>query len=342
MATLKDIAADAGVAVGTVSKVLNTGTELDRISPVCIERVRASARRLGYVPNYHAQSMRTGRAQCIGVALDVPSDDAVMGNSYFARLFGGIQRGASKCGFSVHLVSSTEGQSAAEKGVERVRRGQIDGLVVLGLLASYRNRPWPREQTNIPAVTIRPQQDSPLPSIDLDERAGMRKVAEHLAGLGHQMLLWLGPTEERYEFLADASVQCGLQVAICGGGTKHARWPEILSRYLHSAHPPFTALVCWNDWIAVNAYTVLAHAGLHVPGDVSVVGFDDLHAVAMWPPLTTVRHMLFEMGVAAAEQVCEMIERGEKASDRSGQRTVIEPELKVRGSTAHPKGIITT
>ncbi len=361
MASLTEVAKDAGVSIATASMVLNRGKRADRISQPCAERVRASARKLGYVPNYHARSMKLGRAEVIGVAMDIidtGEPHSLFGNSYFGVLIGGIELTVRKHGYSVTIIGPEKSASAPARGVNAIQQRRFDGLIIPAVTLERKGDPVLTDPPDVPIVAIETDVKTRLPVVDWDEAAGMAQAAEHLAGLGHRDVLWMGlettldsrhahPRERAFK---TEGRKAGLRVSVLRfpDADYEKRSPEeqlidhaaeALTRHAaRKDRPPFTAIMAYNDITAIGAYTALQRAGVSVPDDVSVIGVDDLQAPLMVPRLTTVNHMLLEMGETATELLLQMVRKPQQRRKLAGTRQVITPHLVVRASTAPPKG----
>lgn len=362
MASLSDVAQRAGVSVSTASSVLNPGAKPKFVSDAITARVRQAASELGYVTNYHARSMKLRRANCIGVVLDMPPSHATpraeMGSSYFGTLFGAVAVAARHAGYTTSIVGASENARATWRGVNAVHQRQLDGVVLLAMLDESHTDNFYVQPPDIPAVAIEPSVKTPLPAITWDMAGGVSLVVEHLASLGHKSILWLGPVplhgttpEAQRELLFMQKMwDMGLKGSSC-------RYPREVPRgtatvgetYLDPARnalaallrerprPGFTAVACFNDVTALGAISALRSASLCVPGDVSVIGFDDTEAVYAEPKLTTVRLPLEGMGESAFAMLRKMIEGQEGATRRFGTVETLASELVVRQSTAAPR-----
>ncbi len=328
MASMKDVAREAGVSVATVSHVLR-GTK--RVSAELTERVRAAALALGYVPNLQASALRTGRTQTLGVLL--PD----LANPFFVALLHALAPAARAAG-KVLMVYDAENDAELERaGLERMAAGHVDGViwVPVDMAAPHVSR---GPATSLPLVTI----DRPVPDTDAvvaDHVAGGRLVARHLQELGHTRIgLLSGPAElpssrgRRRGLLEQLAATPPVWEAATG--FTHQLSPEALAQL---ERRDVSAVVCANDMVALGAVRQLGRLGLRVPHDVSVIGFDDVAlAQLVDPPLTTVRQPLAALGAAAVRLLLERIGDPQRAT-----RGVVMPvELVVRGSSAAPGGSV--
>lgn len=324
MASMKEVAQQAGVSVATVSHVLR-GTK--RVSPELTERVRAAAQALGYVTNLQASSLRTGRTQTLGVLLPDLS------NPFFVALLHALAPAARAAGKVLMVYEAENDVELEQHGLERMAAGQVDGLIWVPVDVDAPHLAQ-CSALNLPMVTI----DRPLPGTDAvvaDHVAGGRLLAQHLMELGHgRVALLTGPTNlpssrgRRRGFLeAFAPTR---PVGEAATGFTHELSPEAQSLLTAGG---YTAVVCPNDMVALGAIRQLAAQGLSVPGDVSVVGFDDVAwASLMQPALTTVRQPLAALGSAAVRLLLERLEE----PTRTTRGVVMPVELVVRASTGTP------
>ncbi len=353
MVTLTDVAKAAGVSVATASMVLNPGKSAGKVGPERAERVRVAAARLGYFGNYHARAMQVGRAETIGLALDFgavgdePSLEHPMGGEYFHHLTMGVESYTHYIGFNLALIGPSKEERGVGRGVRQIMQRRLDGLVVPGVLVRDERGKALSAGRPLPVVVVEHPGIGDLPVVDYDEVQGLARALAHLAGLWHQDLLWLGPGEDSYGVSREQLFI--KQVWDAGLRGQSCRYPKPTGEYrrtaiadfaqaalaAHLAKPrTFTAVMCYNDITAVGAYAALHAAGLQVPRDVSVVGFDDFFAGIMLPRLTTVSHMLVQMGRRAAELVIEMAASEQALMAMRGKREALVPELIVRDSSA--------
>ena len=358
--TLTDVAKAAGVSVATASMVLNPGAKTNKVSDERTARVREAATRLGYVGNYHARAMQVGRAETIGLALDfgvagqAPSDEIPMGGEYFHHLTIGIEAQTHFVGYNLALIGPGTQERAVDRGIRQIQQRRLDALVVPGVLMRSPDRIQRLVQVqDLPIVLVEHDGAGTLPVVSYDEAEGVRRAVAHLAGLGHRELLWLGPGGEgpqlREQHFTTAVKKGGLHGSSCRYGdpvgpasrtmVADAALAALAARLAAPRSKPrdFTAIVCYNDQTAVGAYGALMAAGLSIPGDVSVIGYDDFMAPYLVPRLTTVSHMMVQMGRRAAELALEMATSPDGVQRLAGHRELLVPELVVRASTAPPQ-----
>ncbi len=301
--TLLDVAQRAGVSRTTASFVL-TGRRDMRISEDAQQRVLQAAREMDYYPNLMARSLRTNLSQTIGLVSDVIASEPFAGD---------IVRGSLATALlHQHLlfVGETEGDPAVER---QIIQAMLDRGVTGFLYATMAARKVdvPRQLTGHPLVLLNcrdPAADHP--SVLPDDAGAGRQAAELLVAAGHtDRIVLVGETPEHV--LAATLRRDGIESALAGHELGLAEtvqclwWPEpayLAVAQLLADGPLPTALICMNDRAARGAYRALHHAGLSVPGDVSVISFDDSD-LAGWldPGLTSIALPHYEMGRRAVE-----------------------------------------
>ncbi|MEU0135871.1 LacI family DNA-binding transcriptional regulator [Streptomyces sp. NPDC006296] len=327
--TSRDVARDAGVSQATVSLVLGDKWR-GRVSAATAERVRGTARELGYRPNFAARSLRTGRTRT--ALLVVPA----LTNEFFARVHTGAAAVAAEHDFGVVLYPSPDGTGPARDPFASARAA-LDGVIASSMAADALGA---LRGTGLPLVMLDsdPEDHGAAAWVNLDIADGMRQVADHLLGLGHRRFVHLASAVDTWTFAVRARA---LREALGGvpGTVLHTvtapldvrAGREAVERALGSPGPPPTALVCDDDILAAGACKAVRRRGLRVPDDISVTGFDDLAlATAVEPELTTVglpAEQVGEQGMAALLDVLE---------GRPAARHDLPVRLVARGSTAPP------
>jgi LacI family transcriptional regulator len=332
-ATLRDVARVAGVHPGTVSRALNPATEA-LVRNETVQRVRQVAEELGYRPNPLARGLKTNRSFTIGVL--VPD----IQNPLFPPIIRGIDDRLGEAGYTP-LIANTDNDPVRERvDLEAMRARQVDGFVA----ATARTDHSLLDEiaaAGTPLVLVnRRVEDGSLPSATADDRGGVRLAVEHLVSRGHKQIAHLaGPRDvstghARHEGFLAAMQDAGLEPSLIKVGRAFTE-PEgaRLCEELLDADAPFTAIVAGNDLMALGCYDVFAVRGIDCPGEVSVVGFNDMpFADRFSPPLTTIGIPQYEIGVAAAELLLERLQ-----GRADGPREIVLPaHLIVRGSTRRP------
>jgi DNA-binding LacI/PurR family transcriptional regulator len=329
-ATLKDVAAAAGVSLGTASNVFNRP---DQVAEATRARVRTAADGLGYCgPDPTARRLRTGRTGTIGLLftdrLPWAFDDPAA--AVFLR---GLARGVEEHAASLLIIPSGPSLDDAARAV---RDAATDGFVVYSLpdddprIAAALTR-------GVPLVVVDEPSGTTAPFVGIDDEAAARMAAEHLRGLGHERLavlsFLLDVPAGTYEVTQNRLRGYGVaeeHVLFCATNDV-ATGREMAARAL-AADPRPTALLAMSDRLAAGALLAAADAGVDVPGELSVVGFDDSPVAPLTtPPLTTVAQPTEEKGRLAVERLATAIDGG-----RPERRTLLPTEVVVRASSGPP------
>ncbi|MGW5333317.1 LacI family DNA-binding transcriptional regulator [Streptomyces bauhiniae] len=330
---IKDVARHAGVSVGTVSNVINRP---DSVTEETRLRVQAVIDRLGYVRSESARQLRAGRSRIISLlVLD-------MGNPFFVDVARGAERAAREAGIGVMVCNS--GQSPAEEAeyLALFAEHRVRGVLLTPTDATGRNIDAFRRH-RIPFVLVdRVAEGTTECSVSVDDVTGGALAVRHLVDTGHRSIAYVsGPPQLKQ--VRDRREGAHLALTRAGSG------PEVLrelpterldvaagrdagARLLGLAERP-TAVFCANDLLALGVLQALYAAGVKVPQDMAIVGYDDIEfAAASAVPLTSVRQPAVTMGALATQLLLE-----ETASADSGEhahrRVVLRPELVVRGSS---------
>ncbi|MFB7894557.1 LacI family DNA-binding transcriptional regulator [Microbacterium sp. NPDC056044] len=323
---MADVAERAGVSGQTVSRVVNASP---RVDPDTRARVEAAMTELGYRPHRAARALRTGRTQTIGL---VVSTLASVGNS---RMLQAVADAAATRGYALTVVTlGADGDVAA--AFERLAEQGVDGAIVLNE-ATARVRGAEVGAAGLRLVVVDSPRDARFSVVETDHAGGARSAVDHLLALGHTTVHHLAGPEvsfaaaERERGWRDALTAAGAAVPpVARGDWTSASGFAAASTLLEAGA---TAVFAANDQMALGALRAVAAAGRAVPGDVSVVGFDDVADAADYrPPLTTVRQDFDALGARAVAALIEGIEGGAPA----GFETV-PTRLVVRESTARAR-----
>jgi DNA-binding LacI/PurR family transcriptional regulator len=337
--TLKFLAERLGLSPATVSLVVNDAPAAESIPDKTKERVRAAAREFGYRPNLLARSLRRGRSFSIGVLLPEISE------GYAAAVLAGVDDHLVQAGFFFLIASHRNRPELLDEYLGLLQDRLVEGYVLV-------NTPL---QTAPPLPTVAVSGHSHLPgvtNVTVDHDRAAFLALEHLAELGHEHVAFFkghpksSDTEDRWRAIQDAARRLGIRVqpeltlqlvgeSLGGSFSPEEGYKEgyVFGQKLLERGVPFTCLFAFNDLSAIGAMRAFREAGLSVPEDVSVVGFDDIQNAAYQNPgLTTVRQPLREMGELAARNLLRRL-AGEESLP---QTLTVEPQLVVRGSTAAP------
>lgn len=331
--TIHDVAAQAGVSVATVSRVLN-GKEVVREET--LRQVLAAAKALSYVPNVAARALSIRRSQTVGIVLpDVHGE-------FFSELIRGIDVAARGAGYHI-LVSGSHSDVGEMLDVLEAMRGRVDGLVVMApdvaLVPLHQTLP-----SDLPLVLLNSTADG-RDAITIDNYGGAQAMMRHLADLGHARIAFLkGPAQnadarERLRGFRDAMRDLGATPAalrrleLAGEFTEESGHEAALQ--ILKIKPRPTAIFAANDSMAVGALAALAEAGVEVPREISVTGFDDIPiARYIAPPLTTIRVDIADLGRRAFGLLLGAIDQPAATARR---RDCIATTLVVRKSSCSPE-----
>lgn len=330
--TLKAVASHLGLTPGTVSAVLNNSPAARYIPERTRQRILNAARELNYRPNFQARSLRVQRNFTIGVIAEE------IGDAYGGMVINGIEAVLSEQKYSFFTVAHHHDPKRLQTYSELLFARGIEGLITIDTSID--------EPPILPTVAVAGHQTvENVTNIVLDHPRAAQLALGHLRQLGHSRIAFLKGQEKSSDsvtrWAAIEEVASGFEIAI---------YPELVlqleglefspglgypyGRTLLARGVPFTALFAYNDISAVGAMRAFQEAGRQIPGDISIVGFDDVSVASFSiPALTTVHQPLFEMGRLAAQTLIQRIEE----PDKSTPEIVIEPKLVVRASTAPPR-----
>jgi DNA-binding LacI/PurR family transcriptional regulator len=338
--TQKQIAERAGVSQATVSLVLNGSTTVS-IPEATRELVKGVAADLGYVPQTAARNLVRGTSGNLGLILVKPHAQVFI-DPYIPHVMTGVSEVAHAAGYRI-LVEHID--PAKDDAQLEVIQQLIKGKEVAG--AIFNNTFWTRDlvgrliDDGYPIVSLDDAEHPWKYTARIDHRSGIRALIDHLAALGRRRIACVtyGPPDHgavvrRIGHYRQALVDRGLEVddrllryGLFEPETGYGAARELL------AGPPFDALYCMNDAMALGAMKAIRDAGRRIPEDVAVVGYDDMRFAAFTePPLTTVRAPEIEQGRLAGEMVIELVNGREPAR----AKPVLEGELVIRGSSRSP------
>jgi LacI family transcriptional regulator len=324
--TIKDVALRARVSIASVSRALNgTGVVTEKTR----ERVLRAAEHLRYTPHQAARSLINGRSGTIGVLL--PD----MYGEYFSELIGGIDRAARARGLHL-LVSSSHGDADEATAALRAMNGRVDGVLIMSphVDVPLLNRALP---AMLPTVLINtPLDGNRVPAFATDNFGGARAMVEHLRSLGYQRIAHIAGPDSNYEAGERLrGYQTALGPALAAGnlvyrGAFTEESGYLAGRQIAAATPRPQAVFAANDMMAIGCLFALTEAGVRVPEDIALAGFDDIPiARYVTPPLTTVRAQTTELGRQALEELAAAIDAPEKAQRT---RRILGTQLVIRAS----------
>jgi LacI family transcriptional regulator len=346
---ITDVAAAAGVSVTTVSHILNR-VDGKRISPATRERVLQAAEELGYAPNTLARGLRLQRSQTIGFVSD---EIATTPNA--GRIILGAQEAAAAQGVLMLLVNTGNDDDLERRSIEMLLQRQVDGVLYAAMY--HRIVQLPDTLRSTPCVLLDARsEDSSVPFVVPDEVQGGYVAVREFTDHGHRRIGFVVQEADvparrlRLEGYRRALDEVGVAFdpSLVASEPRFPTGPDAgdaaagyrAARRLLALEPRPTALFCFNDRMAVGAYRLAAEMGLSIPGDLSIVGFDNQEVIseAFFPALTTVQLPHYEMGARAVAQLLRLIGNEDRTQRQVAQETqemLLCPLVK-RASVASP------
>lgn len=334
--SLKELAAHLGLSITSLSLVLNDKPGANAIPQETKDRIFEAAEKFNYKPNYFARSLRAQRSFTLGVIVPELSD------GYSAMVLNGVEAALAKEGFSYLTTSHLHRDDLLAKNPQMLIERQVEGIIAVDTRVRFR--------TELPIVTVSGHdQIKDVTNVVLNHQHAAELGVGHLFTLGHRQIAFIkgqdfsSDTEIRWETIMEAAQKRGIKIepkltVQLEGDLPSPEVGYIATKKLLSNNKSFTALFAFNDISAMGAIHALQEAGLRVPEDVSVVGFDDVYFARFNnPPLTTIRQPLFEMGKLAAQTVLKRLSLKEKNGEEIPQTLTVEPELVIRKSTGAVK-----
>jgi DNA-binding LacI/PurR family transcriptional regulator len=353
--TLLDVARASGFSASTVSIVLNNAPLSRYVAAATKERIREAAHALGYHPDAFARSLRRRRSNTIGLMAFDLSDP------FCTQIVRGAQKELNDTRFLPLLMDAQNQRKQFEAYLELLLERRVEGLIVVAnwIFAGFQFLA-DIEKNNVPVVVIdRDLTASNIHSVLVDNEAGGYMAIQHLHSLGHKRIAVIrGPgeladSEGRWAGIQRYAAEAGLTldprlirqlpdaVDPSSGFDGGVRLTAELLRLRTSPRKDFTAILAFDDLTALGAVRALRHAGLSVPEDCSVIGFDDvLPAAVSNPGITTIRQPMEEMGEIAVSWVLEAIEvseRGDAKKSSPPKLRLLAPVLVERESTSRYK-----
>lgn len=329
--SMKEVAALAGVSVGTVSNAINRPQMVRRPT---LEAVKRAIEELGFVPNQHARALTGLSSQVIGlVVLDVV-------NPFFMEAAKAVERAAKEAGHMVILCNSENKRDNEARLMRMLAAQRVRGVLLTPSGSSHSKSPE-RDGDRLPVVFMDYERATSDCSVSVDAVHGARLAVEHLISLGHQRIAFVGgplglrQMAHRVQGARAAIVDAGMNpetslITIHTSGIGIQDGVQAGQQLLNGQLP--TGILCGNDMMAFGVYRSLHHAGLNAPEDYSLIGYDDIDFAADWiVPLTSVRQPIDELGYRAAKL---LFEHTSSDPDHVHQQVVLQPELIIRKSTS--------
>lgn len=328
--TIQDVATAAGVSLATVSRALANSP---RVKPDTRQRIQELAAKMGYAPSAIAQGLATKRTHTLGVVV------RDIGDAFVAELVRSIDHQALTHGYTLLLSHCGDDPSRELAATHILRRQRVDGIIVADPSVPETFLP-PASGSGTPAILINSQQYHY--SVGTDNPSATEEAVNHLLSLGHRRIAYIGSlrnapeSRERQAGYERALRRFGITpdptlVAEGEAGWEHAGWAHT-ERLLRLPAPP-TAILCFNDLTAIGALGAAQAAGLAVPADLSLIGFDDISLTRyLNPPLTTVSQDREQLARVAVEMVLALLDGSEPPA-----RHLVPGRLVLRASTCPPR-----
>src|SRR5580658_4323327 len=336
--SIRDVASRAGVSIATVSRAVN---RIPTVDPELAKRVWQTIEEVGYLPNNQARALVSGRSRMLGLIV------SEITNPFFPELVQEFDNLAVAQGYEVLVGSTNYDPARTESLIRRMLQRNVDGVAVMtfGIEEELVQKLVERE---FPLVFVDAGPNLPnIRVLKVNYGEGIRQAVQHLAALGHRRIAFIsGPLRlrsavARRDAFRKSMAELGLSVPadhIVEGDHTMEGGIGAMER-LTAANEVPTAVMCSNDMTAIGALHALYRTTHHVPEEISVVGFDDIHlAQFMLPPLTTVQMSCTHLAAAAVEALRAGIERDHAKAETKEWR--IPTQLVVRQSTAFPRGTL--
>jgi LacI family transcriptional regulator len=335
--TIVDVAEAAGVHVSTASRALNAKAD-HRISPKVVRKIEKVAQQLGYRPNTLASSLRTRRTGTIG--LIVPS----LSDPLFVPIIASIEERVAKDGYVTFVASSDYRPEKLASIIERMSGQSVDGLIV----ASFElNDPSVDLclKLGVPTVAVlRDPQHGHMSSVAMDDVAGVQALVEHVLDLGHRDISYITPPlaastaqNRLMGFKAGSRLEkaAGCRFDVIEARAYHVDEGERIMKQMLANGLTSTAILAFNDLLAVGALIALKSAGIACPQDISLAGVNDLLFMNLLsPPLTSLHTAGRDLGSEGAELLMSLISN----HNQPVKRILLTPHLVVRGTTGVAPG----
>jgi LacI family transcriptional regulator len=335
MANILDVALKAGVSIATVSRVVNKSDH--KVNPATREKVLAAISELDYRPNALAKGLLMKKTMTIGIIIPDIS------NPYYAEIVRGIQDTADLAGYAVMLHNTDRKQERIIRYIYLLREKSVDGVIFCGgIINGYETLSILKELKERVVVVGRHEVD--FPAVMVDNMGGATQAVQHLIDLGHRRIGCIAGPEgsttaaDRLTGYRNALAQNGMALneQLVKRGTWNPESGYLLARELLEEPEKPTAIFSANDQMAFGVIKAARELDLAVPGDLAVVGFDNVPTGSYFdPPLTTVEIPMYDIGVAAMRMLIDLLSR-----EKFNKLRLFNTKLIVRGSTARGRGKI--
>ncbi|MGD0707307.1 MAG: LacI family DNA-binding transcriptional regulator [Anaerolineaceae bacterium] len=338
--TIKDIAKAAGVSHATVSRALHNHPA---ISKGMVAAIQTLAAEMGYIPSAAARSLKTHQSHALGVIVSNLDDP------FWSEVLHSIDEVAHVADYNLFIVTTHRDKQRENEVVQAMVQRGVDGVIICApqfspkqshLLMTY----------GLPMVIVNNEGSTDSPYLVYnDDVYGIRLATRHLIELGHREIAFLGNSVGgRTSVAREKGFRQEMRtsgVAINEAFILRSQLETLQAGFeaanvlLSQAHRP-TAIVCYNDSLAIGVYSAIYQAGLRIPEDISITGFDDIAVAAyLHPPLTTVRQFKARLGAVATTMMLNLLKPdGEPGANKEPQKVLLQSELVVRASTRSVAG----
>ena len=338
---IRDVAKHAHVSIATVSRAINMVPTVDK---VLAKRVWDTVKKLNYHPNTQARALVSGRSRLFGLLI------SEITNPFFPELIQGFEDVAVEHGYEIMISSTNHDMDRMEACVRRLLERNVEAVAVMTfgieapLLDQLAGRGIPLAFVDVVPANV--HADAHVNTLEIDYKQGIRQGVQHLAALTHRDIAFIsGPLQQQSCRLRKAAFLSSMEEI---GATPR---PALLLEEDHTLEGGMraaekllslktlpTAVMCSNDMTAIGVMRTFTKAGLRIPEEISIIGFDDIHlAEFVYPPLTTVNMSRVDIARAAFEALRTSVES--KDEPQKQKRAAIPTKLTVRQSTSFPKGV---
>jgi len=358
--TIKHVAKEAKTSPATVSKVLTDGPESNLITAACRARIYEACKKLGYVPQHAARSLRAGKSYAIGgmmgMQLDPYEPKALKEIQFHGPVLAGILTAAHQRGFQFVALAGNDHEKPYDIGLRYLQQQRIDGLIVPGSYDIERSELVQLSQQGWPVVFAGWPIDPSMPvRVQPDETGSISDALELLMHLGHRKIAWLGPIDDHtdsrviHAFNRRMAFDQLMKEKHCESvcymphlepsveSTPIDAYIQVLTEpvtaLLEEISSPPTAMLVYNEFWALALYAACNKCGLRIPEDLSIIAFDDIYAATALPPMTVINLGLFEVGVQALELVADLAEKKQLVDICNPIDKRVATRLVIRNST---------
>ncbi|MBQ8718427.1 MAG: LacI family DNA-binding transcriptional regulator [Clostridia bacterium] len=337
--TLKDIAQELNISINAVSRALRN---MPDIGPDTTKLVHETAQRMGYRKNLAASYLKTARSMTLGII--VPD----VCNPVFSHMYRGVEKICGNMGYTLMLANSSERPDKESAQLDSMIARGIDGVFIV---PSIQNSALSKqlETAKIPYVLLQRKSSEHLSHfVQSDDFEGGYLAAKHLYTLGHRSFLLIFPSllissaQERYHgflsYLRENGVSDSAVYVLECDGTRDSGY-EAMHTWLaeHATRKKLhaSAVFCFSDYVAAGVYSAIKKFGLHIPDDLSVIGYDNNeYSDIVFPPLTTIDILSYDIGKHAARLMLDILQSDKQDGSEAQTKVIISPQLIVRESTA--------